>query len=848
MTAADPTGATYQWRKNGVNLTAGPAYTGVNASTLTINTVALGDAGNYDVIVSNSCGTDTSSAAALTVNTPPTVSCPATSLLFVPDPGQCGQNVSYSATATGTPTSTLSYSPAPGSYYPVGSYSATATATNACGSANCQISFKVAEDIDPVVQKCVDPITQCDPQVFWTAPLFTDNCGIQTIVSTHTPTSTFPLGTTQVTYTAYDSSGNSVSCSFDVTITAPPLWYIDADSDSYGSTASSQVSCTQPSGYADNSGDCDDNNAAINPAATEICDNIDNDCDGSADDGLTFVDYYTDADGDTYGTGAAQSLCSNPGAGFATQAGDCDDNNAAINPAATEICDNIDNDCDGAVDSADPNFVDTTAPVAPSIANATGECSVTVTAPTATDNCAGSVTGTTADPLSYSAQGTYTITWTFDDGNGNSSTATQNVIVDDVTAPVAPSIADATGECSVTVTAPTATDNCAGTITGSTRDPLTYSAQGTYTITWEFNDGNGNTSTAIQNVIVDDVTAPVAPTLANATGECSVTVTAVPTATDNCAGTITGSTRDPLTYTTQGTYTLTWEFNDGNGNTSTATQTVIVDDVTAPLAPAIADATGECSVTVTAPTTTDNCVGSVTGTTADPLTYSAQGTYTITWSFNDGNGNTSTATQTVIVDDVTAPAAPTIADATGECSVTVTAPTATDNCTGSVTGTTADPLSYSTQGTYTITWTFNDGNGNSSTATQTVIVDDMTAPVAACKNATIYLNAAGQASLSVANIDNGSSDNCGISSSSLSQTSYNCAHLGSNSVSLQVTDVGGNTHSCTATVSVLDTIRPTIASIGTITATYDPALCGATVSYGPVSYSDNCGASLVQTA
>src|SRR5678815_4324301 len=81
---------------------------------------------------------------------------------------------------------------------------------------------------------------------------------------------------------------------------------------------------------------------------------------------------------------------------------------------------------------------------------------------------------------------------------------------------------------------------------------------------------------------------------------------------DNCAGTVTGTTSDPLVYNTQGTFTVHWTFNDGNGNTSTANQTVVVDDVTPPVAPVLASVTGECSATVTAPTTTDNCAGTVT--------------------------------------------------------------------------------------------------------------------------------------------------------------------------------------------------------------------------------------------
>src|SRR5678815_140289 len=131
----------------------------------------------------------------------------------------------------------------------------------------------------------------------------------------------------------------------------------------------------------------------------------------------------------------------------------------------------------------------------------------------------------------------------------------------------------------------------------------------------------------------------------------------------------------------------TWTFNDGDGNTSTAQQTVVVDDVTAPTVPVIANATGECSATATAPTTTDNCAGLITGTTNDPTTYNTQGTFHITWTFNVRNGNTSTAQQSVVVEDVTAPTVPVIANATGECSATASAPTATDNCAGPITDT-----------------------------------------------------------------------------------------------------------------------------------------------------------------
>ncbi|MFG4001335.1 Ig-like domain-containing protein, partial [Flavobacterium aquidurense] len=234
-------------------------------------------------------------------------------------------------------------------------------------------------------------------------------------------------------------------------------------------------------------------------------------------------------------------------------------------------------------------------------------------------------------------------------------------------------------------------------IAGQTSSSLVVNADGDYKVKVKNTSTGCEQTSSVSTVKVSDTQKPVKPVLADATGECSVTVTA-PTTTDSCKGTITGTTSDPLAYSTQGTYTITWSFDDGNGNTETATQKVIVKDTQKPTKPVLADATGECSVTVTAPTTTDSCKGTITGTTSDPLAYSTQGTYTITWSFDDGNGNTETATQKVIVKDTQKPTKPVLADATGECSVTVTAPTTTDSCKGTITGTTSDPLAYSTQG------------------------------------------------------------------------------------------------------------------------------------------------------
>jgi hypothetical protein len=231
-------------------------------------------------------------------------------------------------------------------------------------------------------------------------------------------------------------------------------------------------------------------------------------------------------------------------------------------------------------------------------------------------------------------------------------TITFSSVLNDAIAPV-PNLATlsaVTAECEVTsLTAPTATDNCAGTITGTHGATLPITAS--TTVTWTYNDGNGNTSTQTQQVIINDVTAPVAnvATLAAVTAECEVTSLTAPTATDNCAGTITGThgATLPITASTS----ITWTYTDGNGNSATQTQQVIINDVTAPVAnvATLAAVTAMCEVTsLTAPTATDNCVGSITGTTAAILPITAS--TSITWTYTDGNGNSTTQTQEIFIE------------------------------------------------------------------------------------------------------------------------------------------------------------------------------------------------------
>ncbi len=379
------------------------------------------------------------------------------------------------------------------------------------------------------------------------------------------------------------------------------------------------------------------------------------------------------------------------------------------------------------------DITDITAPVPTvvNLPNLTDECSVAEpTAPVATDNCGEVVAGVADVTFPITTQGTIVITWSYEDQQGNISTQTQNAIIDDTTDPI-PDVAtlpDLIGFCEVLApTSPKATDNCEGTIEGQANVTFPVTAAGTTVITWTYDDGNGNMATQTQNVIIEDDAAPVPDeaTLPDLNGECSLSMPAAPTATDNCDGVIEGVTEAefPLTEST----TITWTFTDANGNISNQTQEVIIADITPPVpnSATLSALTGACVVVrPAAPKATDNCGGVITGgTDAEQLITAST---TITWTYTDPSGNTSTQNQEIILLDETAPFPDLIAlpDLVGECMLnSVAIPTALDNCDGTVQGTTDTefPITEST----TITWTYTDGDGNSVSQSQNVTINDI---------------------------------------------------------------------------------------------------------------------------
>jgi hypothetical protein len=381
---------------------------------------------------------------------------------------------------------------------------------------------------------------------------------------------------------------------------------------------------------------------------------------------------------------------------------------------------------------------DTEAPILPPIVDVFVECGVTIPVPTATDNCAGTILGFTTDPLIYTVQGTYVINWTFDDGNGNVVPYVQNVIVDDVTAPlVVTPLADVTDECSVTLTAPAIADNCAGLVTGTTTTIFPITTQGTTVVTWMYDDGNGNSSTQMQNVVITDVTAPTASNPADSSYECIgdaiIDVNVVTDEADNCAAPITVThVSDVVTGNgCQDTIIRTYNVADVSGNNIDVVQMIYIEDITAPTATNPTSLTVQCIGEVPAPVTgwvtdeADNCAVPTVAFVSDVSDgLSCPETITRTFSVTDACGNSIDVVQMIIVIDLDAPESDiaVLPELTSLCGVTPTTATATDNCDGTVDGTSDVTFPITALGTTTITWTYIDACGNTSSQTQDVTI------------------------------------------------------------------------------------------------------------------------------
>lgn len=424
-------------------------------------------------------------------------------------------------------------------------------------------------------------------------------------------------------------------------------------------------------------------------------------------------------------------------------------------------------------------------------------------------------------------------------------------------------------------TAASATDNCSAN-PAKTQIP----APGTVlnlgsqtTLTMKASDASGNTATCTFIVSVNDQTAPGIICPANTTVAAGVNCTAslasytsLATAADNCTASPL-KTQVPVagTLINLGNQALIMTATDAAGNTASCTFTVSATDQSPPsiaCPPNTTVAVGaNCSASlasyVNAATAMDNCTASPVKTQSPvPGAILNLGSQTLTLTATDNAGLTSSCSFSVTATDQTPPTVIckdvilVTLNAAGTAGITTVDvfQSATDNC-GIINQVSVTPGTFncSNFGVNTATLLINDGHNNTATCTTSVKVTDNMAPTMLCKNLSVNLNALGQVSVTAAQINNGSFDNCSISQLSLNKTTFNCANLGANPVILTGTDPASNTAQCNALVTVLDGILP-VAACKSATVQLNAA---GTVTVLPATVnnnsSDNCSFTLTLT-
>jgi hypothetical protein len=492
--------------------------------------------------------------------------------------------------------------------------------------------------------------------------------------------------------------------------------------------------------------------------------------------------------------------------------------------------------------------------------------------PTASDNCVGTVTATTNSQLTFTQSGTYNIVWTYNDGNGNTSTQTQQVVVvrNDVTPPVLNNLpSNVTVNCSAVPSAPvvTATDDFDGNVAvtfteTTTRSADIYSAAHynyTITRTWSATDGSNNTTTVSRTITVVDDQAPVfgtinninVPTAANAAG---ANVSYSINASDACGS--------PVAYTYNivsgsffqiGTTTVQVTATDVSGNTASASFTVKVFDNQAPTITAPANITVNTDAGVAVATgvdigeaiANDNSGSGVVITNNAPTQFPLGNTI-VTWTAKDAAGNSASATQVVTVRDMeppvlVVPAAVTTTTNSSQAfatNVSLGSASATDN--SGFAAVTNDAPNQFPIGQTTVTWTATDAAGNKTTATQFVIVEDKEAPVlVAPSNLTVPTNPGVNFATGV-NLGTASGYDNSVQAVQISNVAPSVYQLGQNQVIWNITDAYGNTATGIQIITVVDTEKPLIAGVTDIVVDAPIGSNTATVlSLGTPTATDN---------
>ncbi len=719
-------------------------------------------------------------------STAPDITCPADVMVECTNPA--GEVVTFSASATDLcdPSPSVVCVPPSGSTFQVGTTTVTCTATDASGNTSmCTFDVIVTDTVAPDVTCPADPTVECTSPagaVVNFSPSATDLCDPNpSIVSVPASGSTFALGTTTVTVTATDASGNSAMCMFDVTVE-------DTTAPSMNCPAEVTEECTSPMGAIVNfsvsaTDTCDPTPSVVcfppsgslfAPGTTTVTCTA---TDASGNSAICMFDVVvedTTAPDVTCPT-QVTAECTSPAGAFVSfsvsATDDCDTNPSVVcvppsgslfPPGTTMVtCTATDASGNSAQCSFDVIVEDTTAPDITCPADPTVECTspagATVTfSLSATDACDPNPSIVCVPPSgSTFPLGTTMVTCTATDASGNSSQCTFDVIVEDTTAPDVTCPGETTAECtspagalvSFSVSATDACDTNPSVVcippSGSLFPP------GTTMVTCTATDASGNFSQCAFEVIVEDTTAPDITCPADPTVECTSPLGAIVTfavsATDTCDP-IPSIVCVPPSGSTfpLGTTMVTCTATDASGNSSQCTFDVIVEDTTPPDVTCPADTTAECTspagaTVVFSVSATDLCDTNPSVVCVPPSGSTfPPGTTTVNCTATDSSGNSAMCSFDVTVEDTTDPDITCPADLTEECTspagaVVTFSPSVTDLCDPNP-SVVCVPESGSTFafGTTIVTCTATDASGNSAQCAFNVTVEDTTPPDLAC--------------------------------------------------------------------------------------------------------------------
>lgn len=465
--------------------------------------------------------------------------------------------------------------------------------------------------------------------------------------------------------------------------------------------------------------------------------------------------------------------------------------------------------------------------------------------------------------------GNHVLTLTVIDVSGNVNQCQSTIQVVDSTSPQALCqdtivFLDPMGNASITASSVNAnsSDNCGGDTFFVDRTQFGCAEVPSATVTLTVRDVSGNTATCTAQVRVRDTVPPLVACFDTTiyidnNGQALLSPADLDGgSSDNC-GIVNGVLSQSLfTCLDTGLTVVTVSFADADTNISSCISNVTIRDTVPPVAVCsdttfYIDSLGTAVVEplVFGVNSVDNCTFFDTAyVNVGPFSCGDIGQYQVTLVVQDVAGQIDSCSGQVTIADSTGPFVQCkdtalILDAGGNASLTAQDLDlgTFDNCTLDTFFIDRDSFGCGDAGFNTVIFTALDIFGNTSNCISTVEIVDSVAPVALCQDVSLYLDNAGTASLVPADLDNGSSDNCGLDSLALSQSQFSCADTGLQVITLEVFDQYGNVETCTGNVTVRDTISP--AAICNDSLVYLDQNGAFQLTLGTIgsASSDNCG-------